>query len=921
MHPFDTPITTSGIVVLVIAIACCLAFEFVNGFHDTANAVATVIYTRSLRPWIAVIWSGFCNFLGVYLGGIAVAMSILKLLPVELLTGGNASAGLAMVLAILVSAILWNLGTWYLGLPASSSHTLIGAILGVALANSMLPGHVFGSGVNWHKVGDVGSSLLLSPIVGLTLAGGLVWLARKLIPFDRLHLPPKDGESPPGWIRGLLITTCSGVSFAHGSNDGQKGVGLIMLILIGILPADFALSNHFDQGHIAQAVAVTHHLDETVVAALDADPALTASNADVAVPDSPAAKLSIDLADIRAELDGKGSLSEVRAEERWDLRTKIVRVDESLAKLEKNDKLSATAKEALKKDRAVLRSAVDYAPTWVLLLVSASLGIGTMVGWKRIVVTIGEKIGKTHLTYAQGASAELVAMTTIGASAAMGLPVSTTHVLSSGIAGTMIAQKSGIQGGTVRSIALAWVLTLPASMVVAGVLFLGFRAITPAFAATSAQPRVAAVLAAANPAAAPELHIRIHGSTTMGADLVPTLAQAYFAKKGATHIERTAGAGDGTWTVSAMLPGGTERETIELASGGSATAFADLADHACDIGMSSRPVTADELKHLAAAGLGDMESAASEHVIALDGVAVVVNPANPAHDLSLRALADLLSGATAAWPSGEAVRVYGRDDTSGTYATLRDLVLGNRPLAASAVRLPDGARVSDAVASDPAGIGFTNMPETRTAKVVAIAAGDGAATFPSRFTVATEEYPLTRRLYLYTPARGLNAAAADFVAFATSADGQAAVETLGFVDLAVKAVRPASCPHCPRGYGRLAAGGERLSVDFRFRKGEEELDSRGERDVARVVDYLADNGRAAVTLVGFSDSAGSREENERLSRARADAVARELSAYGVHPAHVLALGGMMPVASNDDEAGRTRNRRVEVWVESTRHAE
>ena len=227
MTYFDSGIGVGRVVLLVAVIAIALGFEFVNGFHDTANAVATVIYTRTLRPWYAVIWSGFCNFCGVYLGGIAVAMSIIKLLPVELLASSGSGAGLAMVLALLIAAIAWNLGTWYFGLPASSSHTLIGAIVGVGLANSLGAGHVFGSGINWHKVQEVGLSLVVSPIFGMALAGLLLVALKKVLVSKVLHEPADPEKVPPWWVRVVLVGTCSGVSFAHGSNDGQKGVGLV----------------------------------------------------------------------------------------------------------------------------------------------------------------------------------------------------------------------------------------------------------------------------------------------------------------------------------------------------------------------------------------------------------------------------------------------------------------------------------------------------------------------------------------------------------------------------------------------------------------------------------------------------------------------------------------------------------------------
>ncbi len=475
-------ITGFQLTVLVLSLAIACGFEFVNGFHDTANAVATVIYTRTLHAWAAVVLSGVCNFFGVFFGGIAVALSIINLLPAELLVSKGASGGLAMVFALLLAAILWNLGTWYMGLPASSSHTLIGAILGVGIANSLLPGHNFGEGVNWIKASEVGLSLLVSPLFGFTAAALLLLLAKRLIPNPELYIEPKGQSRPPLWIRAILIFTCSGVSFAHGSNDGQKGVGLIMLILIGIVPGSFAVNLQLEQGQIARSVEAARKIQEllareAVTSNSESEEALIASLNPVV-----ASKLGIvqqELTDVQAILAGKTSLRELSKDARWQLRKDIILIDSTISKMEKSGELQLSKEQLaqIKKLRGEVRKLIDYAPLWVLIIVALSLGIGTTVGWKRIVVTVGEKIGKSHLTYAQGASAELVAMSTIGLSAFAGLPVSTTHVLSSGVAGTMVAQRSGLQSSTVQKIAMAWLLTLPMSMLLSGGLFLLFRLI------------------------------------------------------------------------------------------------------------------------------------------------------------------------------------------------------------------------------------------------------------------------------------------------------------------------------------------------------------------------------------------------------------------------------------------------------------
>jgi PiT family inorganic phosphate transporter len=455
-------ISSGTLLLLIVALGIALAFEFVNGFHDTANAVATVIYTKALEPRKAVVWSGLCNFLGVYMGGTAVAFSIVNLLPVDLLVAIDSGQGLAMVLALLTSAIAWNLGTWYLGIPASSSHTLIGAILGVGLANSALPGHVFGSGVNWQKAGEVGLSLLLSPMVGFSLAALLLLLLKALVRNPALYQPPSPTEPPPPWIRGTLVFTCTGVSLAHGSNDGQKGIGLIMLILIGLVPAQYAINAERSPRQILRAVddveslkgLIRRHVAEADFAALESE-----------------------LDAVRQLAGGRESLDQISKRERWQVRTALLHVDKVLATAEATGSRSLTEAErhTLTSTRRQVRELIYYAPTWVLLAVAGALGTGTMVGWRRIVVTVGERIGKSHLTYAQGAAAEFVAMGTIGLADFGGLPVSTTHVLSSAVAGTMAANRSGLQWRTVRAIGLAWVLTLPASMLLSAGLFLLFR--------------------------------------------------------------------------------------------------------------------------------------------------------------------------------------------------------------------------------------------------------------------------------------------------------------------------------------------------------------------------------------------------------------------------------------------------------------
>jgi phosphate/sulfate permease len=350
-----------------LAIALVIGFEFVNGFHDTANAVATVIYTNTLKPVYAVVWSGIWNLIGVLTSSGSVAFAIVSLLPMELTTNtslnisshASSGKGLLMVLALLSAAIIWNLGTWYLGLPVSSTHSLIGAITGIGIANSLFLNTNRSSlnwwyGINLSKMQEVLLSLLISPLAGFLGAAILFLIAKALIKQKELYTAPEE-KVPSLWVRAVLILTCTGVSFAHGSNDGQKGMGLMMLVLIAILPNLFSLN-------------------------MGVSPDVTSGM---------------------------------------------------------------------------------VIPFWIKITIGLALGLGTMIGWKRVVETVGEKIGKEHLNYAQGAAAELVTMTTIAVADYFGLPVSTTHILSSGIAGSMVANGSGLQMHTLRNLLLAWVLTLP----------------------------------------------------------------------------------------------------------------------------------------------------------------------------------------------------------------------------------------------------------------------------------------------------------------------------------------------------------------------------------------------------------------------------------------------------------------------------
>ncbi len=483
MQLFGETVTVGAGIFLLFALLLALSFEFVNGFHDTANAVATVIYTHSLKPNVAVVWSGCWNLIGVLMSSGGVAFGVLALLPVELVLNVGSGAGFAMVFALLLAAIIWNLGTWYLGLPASSSHSLIGSIIGVGLANSWLVGgHEFGDGVNWGKAREVGLSLLISPVVGFVLAGLLLLLCKALIKAPSLYDAPEKDAPPPIWIRALLIFTCTGVSWAHGSNDGQKGMGLIMLIMIGILPMTFAVDLTTPQASIEElgqaAQTISFQMDRHAPGVAMAGSQVAADELSAYLKttgkatDRTYAAIGTKCREIETMLEGQKQLTDLNAQQRRDLRSALYLSSESLGKLVKQHKLEDPKEQAAASTlKARMDKVTKFIPIWVKIAVALALGLGTMIGWKRIVVTVGEKIGKTHLTYAQGASAELVAMGTIIAADQLNLPVSTTHVLSSGVAGTMAANHSGLQMDTLRNLLMAWVLTLPVTVLLGAGIF------------------------------------------------------------------------------------------------------------------------------------------------------------------------------------------------------------------------------------------------------------------------------------------------------------------------------------------------------------------------------------------------------------------------------------------------------------------
>jgi PiT family inorganic phosphate transporter len=474
-------------VLLGLALLIALGFEFVNGFHDTANAVATVIYTHSLPPVAAVVYSGALNLIGVLLSTGAVAFTIITLLPVELILQVGSQAGYAMIFALLLAAILWNLGTWWFGIPNSSSHALIGSIMGVGLANQLMaPASQATSGVDWNQAAKVFQALLFSPVLGFIASGLLLLVLKLLVRSPKLYEEPKSDQPPPWWIRGLLILTCGGVSFAHGSNDGQKGMGLIMLILIGAAPTAYALNRTMpDSGtpaFVASADAAQRvyaaHAAGAAAPSTDAARAIVGEALRSKTVDTPQVfgALGVLSGEISSQVRTYGSVRHVPAAATPNLRNDMYLTSAATAGLLKVKGLfTADETTKVKAFSGGLDKGTRFIPTWVKVGVAIALGLGTMVGWKRIVVTVGEKIGKTHLTYGQGAAAEIVAAVTILLADWYKLPVSTTHILSSGVAGTMAANRSGLQAKTLLNIALAWVLTLPAAITLAGALYFILR--------------------------------------------------------------------------------------------------------------------------------------------------------------------------------------------------------------------------------------------------------------------------------------------------------------------------------------------------------------------------------------------------------------------------------------------------------------
>jgi len=466
---------------LFLSLAFVLAYEFINGFHDTANAVATVIYTKAMPPYMAVMASGIFNFFGVMVGGLGVAYAIVHLLPVDLLLNVTSSYGMIMVFSLLTSAIFWNLGTWYFGIPSSSSHTLIGSILGVGGAHAVLTHLPLAEGINTKKATEIMLSLLVSPIIGFVVAALVLLLLKRIWPGQKIHKTPQERENidgkkhPPFWTRATLVASAMGLSFVHGSNDGQKGIGMVMLVLICMAPAHFVLdlnTSKLDINKTRDAATYIGDIYNKNQELLSKKISFNKTEASLTTEEKCESKNAlVAINSLSAQLKDVNDYNKLTIDNRREVRRLLLCIDDTAKKMAKSGGVSAKDKDDLGKLRKDITATTEFAPYWAIIAVALALGLGTMTGWRRVVKTVGEKIGKTGMTYSQGMSAQITSATAIGIASITGMPVSTTHVLSSAVAGTMVANKSGLQFATIKTILMAWVLTLPATILLPGGLF------------------------------------------------------------------------------------------------------------------------------------------------------------------------------------------------------------------------------------------------------------------------------------------------------------------------------------------------------------------------------------------------------------------------------------------------------------------
>ncbi|AGR76850.1 inorganic phosphate transporter [Aliarcobacter butzleri] len=478
-----------AIVLLLLSLSIALFYEMINGFHDTANAVAMIIYTNSMKAGYSVIMAGIMNFIGVVLGGIGVAYVIVHLLPLDIMVSSNQNATLVMVFSLLISAVVWNLGTWYFGLPVSSSHSLIGSIVGVSIAFGMMNGFTFSQSVNWKVVYGILTALAVSPLLGFGFAFLIMKLSRKFVKNPKFFKTPTGDKKkkPNFWMRTGIIATGAGVSFAHGSNDGQKGIGLIMIILIGILPTYYALNMEAHQYKIMQTRDSAANLakfyadnNDTLTKLLDEKRLISALKIENKIAECNVNQVYNTTLEISKKLDGLKSYSELSKEDRWKIHTAVLCSDNFFGQVEGAYKLIDKDKsDYIADQRKQMITSTEYVPFWVIFAVALMLGIGTMIGYKRVVHTIGEKIGSKPINHMQGTVSQAMAMITILLANFAHAPVSTTHIVSSAVAGTMVAEPDGgVQKKTINTILIAWIFTLPVTAIMGAAIYVALSYIT-----------------------------------------------------------------------------------------------------------------------------------------------------------------------------------------------------------------------------------------------------------------------------------------------------------------------------------------------------------------------------------------------------------------------------------------------------------
>lgn len=476
-------VSTLTIALLFLSLAIALFYEMINGFHDTANAVAMIIYTNSMEAKYSVIMSGIMNFIGVIAGGIGVAYAIVHLLPLDIMVSSDQKATLIMIYSLLISAVIWNFGTWYYGLPVSSSHSLIGSLIGVSTVFGVMNGFEFSQSINWKVLYGILTALALSPIFGFGLAFLFMKITKKFIHTAKFYKTPENEikrKRPNFWMRMGIIATGAGVSFAHGSNDGQKGIGLIMIILIGILPAYYALNMNSHQYRIQQTLESAQNLakfydqnKEALDKLVSEKHLISALKTKNTIDECNVNQVYETTSLIATKLTGIKSYAELSEKDRWSIHTSMLCSDNFFGQVEKTflttDKDKA---DYISLQRKTMLKETEYVPNWVIIAVAFALSIGTMIGYKRIVVTIGEKIGSQPINYMQGTISQAIAMITILLANFAHAPVSTTHIVSSSVAGSVVAEPGGgIQKNMVKTILLSWLFTLPITALMSAAIY------------------------------------------------------------------------------------------------------------------------------------------------------------------------------------------------------------------------------------------------------------------------------------------------------------------------------------------------------------------------------------------------------------------------------------------------------------------